>query len=50
MQGLPPLPAQSIRFEDDQFLSFPRNRWALSHLRELMPTASVARSAAVTAS
>lgn len=48
MQGQPPLPAQNIRFEDDQFLSFPRNRWALSHLRELMPTASVARRTAVT--
>jgi CubicO group peptidase (beta-lactamase class C family) len=43
MQGAPPPAAQRIRFEDDQFLEFPQNRWALSHFRELVPTVSVWR-------
>jgi CubicO group peptidase (beta-lactamase class C family) len=45
MQGSPPPPEKVIRFADDQFLAFPRNRWALSHMRELMPTANVWRGA-----
>jgi hypothetical protein len=43
MQGSPPPPDKVIRFEDDQFLNFPRHRWALSHIRELVPTANVWR-------
>ena len=43
MQGAPPPIAQRVRFEDDRFLQFPQNRWALSHLRELVPTAAVWR-------
>jgi CubicO group peptidase (beta-lactamase class C family) len=43
MQGAPPNIAARIRFEDDRFLEFPQIRWTLSHLRELMPTASVWR-------
>lgn len=43
MQGSPPPPARRIRFEDDRFLEFPRNRWSLSHVRELVPTAAVWR-------
>lgn len=43
MQGSPPPPDKVIRFEDDQFLNFPRNRWALSHMRELVPTVNVWR-------
>lgn len=43
MQGAPPPVAQRVRFEDDRFLQFPQNRWALSHLRELVPTAAVWR-------
>src|ERR1700722_6240877 len=43
MQGSPPPPDRRIRFRNGRFLEFPQIRWALSHLRELMPTASVAR-------
>jgi CubicO group peptidase (beta-lactamase class C family) len=45
MQGGPPPADKAIRYEDDQFLKFPRNRWALSHMRELLPTAAVWRGA-----
>ena len=43
MQGSPPAPDRRIRFADDRFLDFPQIRWALSHLRELLPTVSVWR-------
>jgi CubicO group peptidase (beta-lactamase class C family) len=43
MRGSPPPPAQQIRFEDDSFLEFPKIRWSLSHMRELLPTANVWR-------
>ncbi|MDB6084296.1 MAG: class beta-lactamase-related serine hydrolase, partial [Gammaproteobacteria bacterium] len=43
MQGSPPPPDRIIRFADDDFLAFPRNRWALSHMRELVPTVNVWR-------
>jgi CubicO group peptidase (beta-lactamase class C family) len=43
MQGSPPPPDKIIRFADDKFLGFPRNRWALSHMRELIPTVNVWR-------
>lgn len=43
MQGHPPPPDKVIRFADDKFLEFPRNRWALSHMRELVPTVNVWR-------
>jgi CubicO group peptidase (beta-lactamase class C family) len=45
MQGSPPPLNQRIRFEDDRFLDFPQNRWSLTHMRELVPTASVRRGA-----
>jgi CubicO group peptidase (beta-lactamase class C family) len=45
MQGSPPPPDKIIRFADDNFLSFPRSRWALSHMRELIPTVNVWRGA-----
>ena len=43
MQGSPPPAAQRIRFEDDQYLDFPKIRWSLSHMRELVPTTAVWR-------
>ncbi|HEY2635072.1 MAG TPA: serine hydrolase, partial [Steroidobacteraceae bacterium] len=43
MQGSPPPPAKRIRFEDDLYLDFPKIRWSLSHMRELVPTAAVWR-------
>ena len=45
MQGSPPPAAQRIRFEDDQYLDFPKIRWSLSHMRELVPTTAVWRGA-----
>jgi CubicO group peptidase (beta-lactamase class C family) len=43
MQGSPPPLGKRIRFEDDQYLSFPQIRWSLSHMRELVATAAVWR-------
>lgn len=45
MQGSPPPRDKIIRFADDNFLTFPRSRWSLSHMRELIPTANVWRGA-----
>lgn len=47
MQGSPPPPDKIIRFADDRFLEFPRNRWTLSHMRELIPTVNVWRGPVV---
>ena len=43
MQGNPLAREKMVRFADDNFLKFPRNRWALSHMRELVPTVNVWR-------
>lgn len=43
MQGFPPPPEQRIRFDAADFNTFPRSRWAFSHMRELVPTANVWR-------
>ena len=43
MQGSPPPADKIIRFAEDQFLEFPRSRWTLSHMRELLPTINVWR-------
>lgn len=45
MQGFPPPLAKRITFDADGagYNSFPRNRWAFSHIRELVPTANVWR-------
>jgi CubicO group peptidase (beta-lactamase class C family) len=43
MLGSPPPAAKRIRFEDDLYLDFPKIRWSLSHMRELVPTAAVWR-------
>jgi CubicO group peptidase (beta-lactamase class C family) len=45
MRGAPPPTSKQIRFADDRFLQFPQIRWALSHVRELVPTAAVWRGA-----
>jgi CubicO group peptidase (beta-lactamase class C family) len=47
MQGAPPPVTQRVRFADDRFLEHPQNRWALSHIRELVPTATVWRGPGV---
>jgi CubicO group peptidase (beta-lactamase class C family) len=49
MQGTPPAAAHQVRFEDGRFLQHPQNRWALSHLRELVPTVTVWRGSAAAA-
>jgi CubicO group peptidase (beta-lactamase class C family) len=43
MLGTPPSVEKRVLFEDDRFLEFPQIRWALSHMRELVPTAGVWR-------
>ena len=43
MQGSPPAPNRLIRFGEDRFLGFPKIRWTLSHMRELVPTVNVWR-------
>ncbi len=43
MRGSPPPAERRVQFDGDRFLEFPRLRWSLSHLRELVPTACVWR-------
>lgn len=43
MVGSPPPAERMVRFADSTFARFPRTRWSYSHMRELMPTAVVAR-------
>lgn len=43
MRGFPPPPDKIIRFIDGSSSRFPNTRWAFSHTRELVPTASVSR-------
>jgi CubicO group peptidase (beta-lactamase class C family) len=43
MVGSPPPAEKLIRFSDASFYRFPQTRWAFSHMRELVPTASVSR-------
>ena len=43
MQGFPPAADKTVRFIDGSSLRFPNTRWSFSHIRELVPTAQVAR-------
>ena len=43
MQGFPPPPDKTIRFNDGSSSRFPNTRWSFSHFRELVPTATVSR-------
>ncbi|WP_232308103.1 serine hydrolase domain-containing protein [Tsuneonella dongtanensis] len=43
MEGSPPPPEKRVLFRDGGHLQFPKTRWAFAHLRELMPTAVIAR-------
>ncbi|MFE3280839.1 serine hydrolase domain-containing protein [Nocardia sp. NPDC059239] len=43
MAGWPPIADKRITYQGDRFLKFPEVRWTLSHMRELVPTASVRR-------
>ena len=43
MQGHPPRPDKTIRASDSDAFSFPKLRWTVCHVRELLPTAGVGR-------
>ena len=43
MQGFPPPPDKLITQPDSSYFSFPRLRWTVCHLRELLPTEQVSR-------
>ena len=43
MQGFPPAPDKLIMQPDSNFFSFPKLRWTVCHLRELLPTEQVSR-------
>ncbi len=43
MQGSPPPADKLIRFASGDYLSFPKSRWSLSNVRQLLPTTQVAR-------
>jgi len=43
MRGAPPSVDKQISFESGRFRDFPRIRWSLSHMRELVPTVNVWR-------
>ena len=43
MQGSPPPPERQVRFDDGGMYTFPKLRWAYSHIRELVPTRNVSR-------
>jgi len=43
MQGFPPPPEGTVRLKDGSSWTFPDNRWAFSHQRELAPTTAVWR-------
>lgn len=44
MQGFPPAADKQVSFNN--YLQFPRTRWAFSHVRELLPTVAVGRGGA----
>lgn len=43
MQGFPPPPDKLIMQPDSNFFSFPKLRWTVCHIRELLPTEGVSR-------
>jgi hypothetical protein len=43
MVGSPPAADRLVAFEDGSYMQFPQLRWALSHWRELRPTAAIYR-------
>ncbi|HAH10111.1 MAG TPA: 6-aminohexanoate hydrolase [Alphaproteobacteria bacterium] len=46
MQGFPPEPKNLVRLQDGSGYIFPKTRWAFSHQRELVPTATIRRGPA----
>ena len=43
MQGFPPPPEKAIGQPDSNYFSFPKLRWTVCHIRELLPTRQVSR-------
>lgn len=43
MQGFPPPPDKIITQPDSVYFSFPRLRWSVCHMRELLPTEEISR-------
>lgn len=43
MEGFPPSPERQIEQPDSNYFSFPKLRWTVCHLRELLPTEQVSR-------
>lgn len=43
MQGFPPPPGKLIMQPQSNYFSFPKLRWTVCHIRELMPTTQVSR-------
>ena len=43
MEGFPPPPDRQIGQPDSNYFSFPKLRWTMCHLRELLPTEQVSR-------
>lgn len=43
MEGFPPVPEKQIMLPDSNFFSFPKLRWSICHLRELLPTEQISK-------
>lgn len=43
MEGFPPPPDRRVEQPDSNYFSFPKLRWTVCHLRELLPTEQVSR-------
>ncbi len=43
MEGFPPAPDRLITQPDSNYFSFPKLRWSVCHLRELLPTEQISR-------
>lgn len=46
MKGFPPAKDKRVMLPDSNFFSFPKVRWSVCHMRELLPTASIERNVA----
>jgi len=44
MVGFPPPADKRVTLPDSNFFSFPKLRWSVCHMRELLPTAGIARN------
>ena len=47
MQGAPVPADKQVRWTDGSIWRFPQQRWAFSHMRELVPTVNIGREGAV---